>query len=99
MTADEIVTAARRIEARLHEGFGLTMTQYRILRALQNGASTIGEVCAGSDTQGATVTMCLDILERKRLVERVRSTNDRRVIIIRLLDHAIYPAAQEAIHH
>jgi DNA-binding MarR family transcriptional regulator len=83
------ITAAmrRRIEPRM-AALGLTATQWKPLWALDTGrASTAQELtCMLHAMDPGAMTRLLDRLEAKGLVERVRSTDDRRVVRLRLTD-------------
>jgi len=65
--------------------FGLTQAQFGALECLGHlGSMTIGELCRKQLVSGGNMTVVVDNLEREGLVERVRSTRDRRVIRVRL---------------
>jgi DNA-binding MarR family transcriptional regulator len=80
-TADQL---SRRIAAvlRQHE---LTMAQYNVLRILR-GAGAAGlpcsEVGARLVTWDPDITRLIDRLERRGLVSRARSVDDRRVVLV-----------------
>lgn len=78
-TADAL---AASVEAKLKE-FGLTGTQYNALRILR-GAGAEGLPCSEIGermiTRDPDVTRLLNRLEKRRLVKRVRTKTDRRVI-------------------
>ena len=67
--------------------FGITHQQYNILRILK-GAGDSGHPCGAIAERmihpSPDVTRRLDALEREGLVERARSTEDRRVVITRI---------------
>jgi DNA-binding MarR family transcriptional regulator len=72
---------SRRIDREL----GLTLPQYIVLTAVQDlGNGTSREIAAAADLSPATVVGILDKLEAKGLVERERSTTDRRSVHTRL---------------
>ncbi len=72
---------SRRIDREL----GLTLPQYIVLSAVRDlGNGTSREIAAASDASPATVVGILDKLEAKGLVERARSTTDRRSVHTRL---------------
>jgi len=65
--------------------FGLTQAQFAVLECLgHKGTLTLGELCKKQLVSGGNMTVVVDNLERDRLVERVRSTSDRRSIGVRL---------------
>jgi DNA-binding MarR family transcriptional regulator len=67
--------------------FQLTPTQYNILRILR-GAGKDGITCSQAAERMLTadpdITRLLDRLEARRLIERERSVEDRRVVISRI---------------
>jgi MarR family transcriptional regulator, 2-MHQ and catechol-resistance regulon repressor len=64
---------------------GLTHPQFGVLEMLGHlGPLTIGEIGKRMLVTGGCVTVILDNLEREGLVERIRSSDDRRVIKVRL---------------
>jgi MarR family transcriptional regulator, 2-MHQ and catechol-resistance regulon repressor len=74
------------LERRLDEE-GLTTTQFGVLEALFH----LGPMCQRAIgekllTSGGNVTTVLDNLERRGLVQRVRSEEDRRFITVHLTD-------------
>jgi DNA-binding MarR family transcriptional regulator len=74
---------SRRIDREL----GLTLPQYIVLSAVSDlGNGTSREIAAASDASPATVVGILDKLEAKGLVERARSTTDRRSVHTRLTE-------------
>jgi len=67
--------------ARDIERYGLTQPQFSVLEALGHlGPLTIGELGKKMLVTGGCMTVIVDNLERDGLVERIRSTEDRRVI-------------------
>lgn len=64
--------------------FGLSLPQFNILRILRgqkgNGLSC-GQISERMVTRDPDVTRLIDRLEKAGLVERVRSTSDRRVVL------------------
>jgi DNA-binding MarR family transcriptional regulator len=73
--------------AELLKSYGITPTQYNVLRILR-GAGEPGLPCSDVGgrmvTHDPDVTRLLDRLERMGLVTRGRSTEDRRVVITRI---------------
>jgi len=60
---------------------GLTSPQLLLLQAIRdNGDVTIGELAKKISLSQATVTTILDRLEKRELVNRVRSTTDKRKV-------------------
>ena len=79
-TADALT---RELELLL-QPYGLTTTQYNVLRILR-GAGEEGSTCSGISERllafDPDVTRLLDRLEKVQLVQRSRSTTDRRVVM------------------
>ena len=79
-TADALT---RELELLL-QPYGLTSTQYNVLRILR-GAGEEGATCSGISERllafDPDVTRLLDRLEKVQLVQRSRSTTDRRVVM------------------
>jgi MarR family transcriptional regulator, 2-MHQ and catechol-resistance regulon repressor len=69
----------------------LTPSQYNILRILRGEGAPmqILEIAERTITVVPGITGLIDRLERKGLVERERSTSDRRVIFVRITDKAL----------
>lgn len=62
---------------------GLTGPQLVVLKELlENSPRPVGELARAVNLSQATVTGILDRLERKSMVTRVRSTNDRRKVLV-----------------
>jgi DNA-binding MarR family transcriptional regulator len=82
-TADAL---ARRVD-RLLKPHGLTGTQYNVLRILRGAGgegATCSEISERLITHDPDVTRLLDRLEKSGLIERSRSTHDRRVVVTKL---------------
>lgn len=81
--------AARRLKGReTHRAGTLSNAQYGLLFSLAGGhAMSARELSDAADLSPATVTQMLDGLETARLVERVRSATDRRVVLTTLSAH------------
>lgn len=88
-TQGEIVAALRRIiravdmhSKYLAQRYGLTGPQLVVLQFLhQRGACTTGQLADGVSLGQATLSDILDRLEKKGLIERRRSTADKRRVI------------------
>lgn len=78
--------AERRLRGRDHNRPGeLTYGQLRSLAALgRNHEMTAGQLAKSADLTPATVTAMLDHLEAGKIVQRHRSTEDRRVCNVSL---------------
>jgi len=71
----------------LEKEFGLTVPQLNVLWAVgTSGRAPIGQVADRISLSGATLTSIVDRLEQHGLVERERSTNDKRQVLIALTD-------------
>jgi DNA-binding MarR family transcriptional regulator len=78
--------AERRLRGRDHSRVGeLTYAQLRSIAALGRGHEmTAGQIAKSADLTPATVTAILDQLEAAEIVQRHRSTEDRRVCNVSL---------------
>lgn len=74
-----------KLSARDIDRYGVTQPQFSVLEALGHlGPLTIGEIGKKMLVTGGCMTVIIDNLERDGLVERIRSTEDRRVIKVGL---------------
>jgi DNA-binding MarR family transcriptional regulator len=82
-TADVL---AQQVE-QLLKGYGLTGTQYNVLRILR-GAGPEGLACSGIGermiSHDPDMTRLLDRMEKRKLITRQRQTDDRRVVKTRI---------------
>jgi len=90
---DVLVSLRRIIRAtdlqskRILKACGLTIPQVMVLRAIETlGDVTVKRISSDVSLSQATVTTILNRLEDRRLVERVRSTADKRVVNARLTE-------------
>jgi len=90
---EQFLSAFWRIHRRLRagtlsrEGQQITRVQWLILRQLRrNEQCTIGPLADRMEVRPSTMSQMLDRLERERWIERVTSTEDSRVRLIRLTD-------------
>ncbi len=73
----------------LNKNFGLTGPQLLILKAIaKEEHSTIGKLAGTISLSQATVTTILDRLEARGLVERVRSSVDKRKVMVHTTEAA-----------
>ncbi|MBU9721968.1 MULTISPECIES: MarR family winged helix-turn-helix transcriptional regulator [Bacillaceae] len=94
MIADIVKQKGRGI---LNE-FPITPPQFIALQWLHEyGDMTIGELSSKMYLACSTTTDLVDRMEKNELVERVKDTNDRRVVRIHLLDRGA-TIIQEVIH-
>jgi DNA-binding MarR family transcriptional regulator len=82
----QLFTAERRLRSRENAPGGLTHAHIRSLRALSEGPLTAGQLARSADLNPASVTAMLDHLEQAEIVERTRSTTDRRVCNVALTE-------------
>jgi DNA-binding MarR family transcriptional regulator len=96
-TTAQVLTALRRItraidihSRSLAQRFGLTGPQLMLLKELLVGAPrTVGHLASAVHLSQATVTGIIDRLERKDLVRRARSEEDRRKVLVSLTNRAV----------
>ena len=93
---DEVLISLRRIirATDMHSKYlaktsGLTAPQILLLQTIRNkGQVTIGELANAISLSQATITTILDRLEKRELVYRVRSTEDKRKVHAHLTEAA-----------
>ncbi|WP_240554884.1 MarR family winged helix-turn-helix transcriptional regulator [Oceanicoccus sagamiensis] len=93
---DEVLISLRRIirATDMHSKYlakttGLTSPQVLLLQTIRNkGQVTIGELANEMSLSAATITTILDRLEKRELVYRERSTEDKRKVHAYLTDAA-----------
>jgi DNA-binding MarR family transcriptional regulator len=94
---DEVLVALRRViratdihSKRLAKTTGLTAPQILLLQTIKDkGEMTIGDLAGAMSLSQATVTTILDRLEKRQLVFRERSTEDKRKVHAHLTDKAL----------
>jgi DNA-binding MarR family transcriptional regulator len=86
---DQVIIALRRViravdlhSRALVDSHGLTGPQALILKVLQDGRISAGELAARVSLSQGTVTDILNRLEQRELVKRVRDTHDRRRVMV-----------------
>ena len=73
----------------------LTLTQWApLMRLRMQGTGTVAELARWSQIDAGAMTRLLDRLEKKGLCRRVRSTEDRRVVMVELT-----PDGEAAMKH
>jgi DNA-binding MarR family transcriptional regulator len=84
----EFLVAQRRLRGRDAQSPGdLSFAQLRVLAALEEGDSCpTGQLAEKAGVSPATVTGMLDNLEQMGIVTRIRSAEDRRVVLTRLTE-------------
>lgn len=96
-STDEVLVSLRRVirATDLHSKYlakttGLTSPQILLLQTIRDkGQVTIGELASEISLSQATVTNILDRLEKRQLVYRERSDQDRRKVHAHLTDSGI----------
>lgn len=93
-TAEEAILNIQRTASVLNQAIaeafrpsGLSETQYnalRILRGAGAGGLACQEIAERMITRDPDITRLLDRLEARRLVERTRSVEDRRVVVAKI---------------
>ena len=86
---DQVIVALRRViravdlhSRTLVESHGLTGPQALILKALQHGSLSAGELANRISLSHGTVTDILNRLEQRALIKRIRDTEDRRRVMV-----------------
>lgn len=90
---DQVIVALRRViravdlhSRTLVESHGLTGPQALILKVLQNGSLSAGELANRVSLSQGTVTDILNRLEQRALIKRIRDTEDRRRVFVEATD-------------
>ncbi|WP_440903546.1 MarR family winged helix-turn-helix transcriptional regulator [Catenovulum sp. SX2] len=90
ITLRRLIRATDLHSKQLVKTSGITAPQLLLLRAIQEkGEVTIGEIANEISLSQATVTSILDRLEKRELVYRVRSNQDKRKVHAYLTDAGI----------
>ncbi|WP_299205039.1 MarR family transcriptional regulator [uncultured Amphritea sp.] len=83
----KIIRATDLQSKRVVKSCGLTIPQVMVLRAIkQLGDVTVKRISVDVSLSQATVTTIMDRLEERKLVERIRSHTDRRIVNARLTE-------------
>jgi DNA-binding MarR family transcriptional regulator len=86
---DALAQAVRRARGPSGRGAagGLTLSQYALLEGLHGRrAARVQELAAGAGISASTATRILDALERRGIVRRTRSVEDRRAVSVSLTE-------------
>ena len=86
---DALAQAVRRARGPNGHGAdaGLSLSQYALLEGLHSRRSArVQELAAGAGISASTATRILDALERRGIVRRTRSDEDRRAVWVSLTD-------------
>jgi DNA-binding MarR family transcriptional regulator len=82
----QAVRRARGANGRSADG-GLTLSQYGLLEGLANRRTArVQELAAAAGISASTATRILDALERRGIVRRTRSNEDRRAVAVSLTE-------------
>lgn len=93
----EIMHGADMRSRRLLRQLGISSTQAGVLRALSDGQTlSAGHLARSLSLTGATLTGVLDRLEARAWIERVRSSEDKRRMEVRILPAGIAKLAESA---
>ncbi len=83
VTLRQIIRAAEMHDKGLSKSIGLTMPQLVAMQTLgDEGALTVGTLAKEMNLTQATVTSLVDRLVAKKLVERRKSTEDKRRVVV-----------------
>lgn len=86
----QIIRATELHDKQLSRVTGLTMPQLMSMQTLHmQGPMTVGALAKEMNLTQATVTSILDRLEKKQLVTRVRSQEDKRKVLVYPTDEAL----------
>ena len=80
----EALSLAEPVQARLWHESEITLTQLLVLRMLRDGPVTAGKLGSEAGLSPTSLTRLVDRLERRGLVMRRRTDEDRRCVEIRL---------------
>ena len=84
---DALAQAVRRARGPNGSDGGLTLSQYGLLEGLANRrAARVQELAASAGISASTATRILDALERRGIVRRTRSSEDRRAVSVSLTE-------------
>lgn len=82
--------------------FGISTTQYNVLRILRGAGETglaCGEIGERMITRDPDITRLLDRLEKRKLIQRCREDRDRRIIMARIAAEGLRMLAEiDRIH-
>jgi DNA-binding MarR family transcriptional regulator len=82
-----LMQAVRRLRGReAQQRCAMSFAQYSLLRALAEGDLSSGQLATTAGLTSAATTQMVDCLEREGVVERRRSGEDRRVVVLHLTE-------------
>jgi DNA-binding MarR family transcriptional regulator len=83
----QAVRRARGATTQTADNGTLTLSQYALLQALSTRQEArVQELAAEAGIAASTATRILDVLERRSIIDRTRSPDDRRVVTITLTE-------------
>lgn len=83
----KVIRATDQYSKKLEKQSGLTTAQLLLLQAIQqDGPATVGQLADAISVSAATATSILDRLEKRGVVRRQRSLNDRRKVLVQLTE-------------
>jgi DNA-binding MarR family transcriptional regulator len=84
---DALAQAVRRARGANGADGGLTLSQYGLLEGLHNRrVARVQQLAAAAGISASTATRILDALERRGIVRRTRSPEDRRAVAVSLTE-------------
>jgi DNA-binding MarR family transcriptional regulator len=84
---DALAQAVRRARGSAAANGGLTLSQYGLLEGLSAQPSArVQELAGNAGITSSTATRILDALERRGIVERTRTLEDRRAVAVSLTE-------------
>ena len=84
---DALAQAVRRARGSAAANGGLTLSQYGLIEGLTTQPSArVQELAGNAGITPSTATRILDALERRGIVERTRTAEDRRVVAVSLTE-------------
>jgi DNA-binding MarR family transcriptional regulator len=93
-----LYTESRRVTKEVARRYGLTGPQVTVIKMLEAfGDLSLTELSGRMRAKNSTLTGIVDRMQRDGLVERARSEEDRRVVLIRLTERGRALAAEVPI--
>ncbi|NIA69396.1 MarR family transcriptional regulator [Pelagibius litoralis] len=86
----EVYAAVDLVEDQIAKMLGIHRSDLRCLNILENGPQSASEIGRRANLTSGSVTALVDRLERVGLVERHRSSTDRRSVLVNIPDRS-YP--------
>jgi MarR family transcriptional regulator, organic hydroperoxide resistance regulator len=84
---NEVIALVKGKMSKKFEKIGTTMPQGMIIGIISHhGSMKVSELSAKMGLSNSTVSVMLDKLEKQKIVERTRSTEDKRAVYVSLLE-------------